>query len=70
MPVIDAIPMRRPPKFDAFVESQKFTKNVMPAKAGIQKYEMVRKELDPGFRRGDDVLRGRKVCLDKIGYRR
>jgi hypothetical protein len=31
--------------------------NVIPAKAGIQKYQTVTKALDPGFRRGDDFLR-------------
>jgi hypothetical protein len=31
--------------------------NVMPAKAGIQKYQMVTKALAPGFRRGDGFFR-------------
>jgi hypothetical protein len=44
---------------DGFVKNNKSTTNVMPAKAGIQKYQMVAKALDPGFRRGDDFLRGR-----------
>jgi hypothetical protein len=32
---------------------------VIPAKADIQKIQMVKKELDPGFRRGDDFLQRR-----------
>jgi len=44
---------------DGLVKSQKFTNNVMPAKAGIQEYHLVKKSLDPGFRRGDDLLRVR-----------
>jgi len=35
------------------------TANVIPAKAGIRKYLMGTKALDPGFRRGDDLLRER-----------
>jgi len=31
----------------------------MPAKAGIQKYQMVTKALDPDFRRGDYFFRVR-----------
>jgi hypothetical protein len=46
---------------DAFVKSVKLTRNVIPAKAGIQKYQLVKKTLDPGFRRGDDFLRGRQL---------
>jgi hypothetical protein len=44
-------------RVDVFVKSRKSTTNVIPAKAGIQKYQMVTKALDPGFRRGDDFLR-------------
>jgi hypothetical protein len=47
-------------KFDGLVKSRKSTTNVIPAKAGIQKYQMVTKALDPGFRRGDDFLRVRQ----------
>ena len=42
--------------FDGFVKGRKSTKNVIPAKAGIQKQQMFTKALDPGFRRGDDFL--------------
>jgi len=45
---------------DALVKSRKSTTDVIPAKAGIQKYQMVTKTLDPGFRRGDDFLRSRQ----------
>jgi hypothetical protein len=48
-------------KFDGLVKSRKSTKNVIPAKAGIQKYQMVTKALDPGFRRGDNFLRVRQI---------
>jgi hypothetical protein len=48
---------------DAFVKSRKSTTNVIPAKAGIQKYQMVTKALDPGFRRGDDFLRVRQYWI-------
>jgi len=47
-------------KVDGPVKSRKSTTNVMPVKAGIQKYQMVTKALDPGFRRGDDFLRERQ----------
>ncbi len=43
----------------------------MPAKAGIQKYQMVTKELDPGFRRGDNLLRVVNVIdVKKTAWRR
>jgi len=48
------------PNVDALVKSRKSTTDVIPAKAGIQKYHMVTKALDPGFRRGDDFLRSRQ----------
>jgi hypothetical protein len=44
---------------DGFAKSRKSAKCVIPAKAGIQKYQTVTKALDPGFRRGDDFLRDR-----------
>jgi len=43
---------------DDSVKSRKSTTDVIPVKAGIQKHHMVTKALDPGFRRGDDFLRG------------
>jgi hypothetical protein len=48
-------------KHDEPVKRGKFACNVIPAKAGIQKYQLVKKTLDPGFRRGDDFLRGRQL---------
>jgi hypothetical protein len=42
---------------DGFAKSRKSTTNVIPAKSGIQKYQIVTKALDPGLRRGDDFLR-------------
>jgi hypothetical protein len=38
-------------KIDELVKSQKPGFSVIPAKAGIQLFQLV---LDPGFRRGDD----------------
>jgi hypothetical protein len=51
------------PKNDGFVKSRESTRNVIPVKAGIQKYQTVTKALDPGFRRGDDFLRVRQKCF-------
>jgi hypothetical protein len=45
------------PIFYELVKSRKSTTNVIPAQAGIQKFQIVTKALDPGFRRGDDFLR-------------
>jgi len=45
---------------DEPVKSRKTANDVMPAKAGIQEYPVVTNTLDPGFRRGDDFLRGRQ----------
>jgi hypothetical protein len=53
-------------KFDELVKSRKTFTNVMPAKAGIQRYQMVTRSLDPGFRRGDDFLRVRQNRLVMI----
>jgi len=44
--------------FDEPVKSRKTANDVMLAKAGIQEYPVVTNTLDPGFRRGDDFLRG------------
>jgi len=44
------------PTCDGLVKSRKSITDVIPAKAGIQKYHMVTKTLDPGFRRGDDFF--------------
>jgi len=40
-----------------FVKSRKTAFSVIPAKAGIQSFELVLSFLDPGFHRGDDFLR-------------
>jgi hypothetical protein len=42
---------------ESFAKSKKTTMNVIPAKAGIEKTQMVIKGPAPGFRRGDDFLR-------------
>ena len=52
----------------ALVKSPKFVNNVIPANpgsvsgagAGVQKYRVVANALDPGVRRGDDLLRVRQ----------
>ena len=44
-------------KLDKLVKSQKTSFSVIPAKAGIQCFQRVMTDLDPGFRRGDDFLR-------------
>jgi hypothetical protein len=51
---------------NGFGKCRKCTTNVIPAKAGIQEYQMAAKALDPGFRRGDDFLRTRECT--KIGF--
>jgi hypothetical protein len=48
---------------DVLVKSQKSAKNVIPAKAGIQKYQMIAEAMDPGFRRGDASLRGVNIDI-------
>jgi hypothetical protein len=44
-------------KVDGLVKSRKVLFSVIPAKAGIQCFQELMTELDPGFRRGDDFLR-------------
>jgi hypothetical protein len=44
---------------DELVKSQKTSFFVIPAKAGIQCFQKLITDLDPGFRRGDDFLRNR-----------
>jgi len=46
--------------FDAFVKSPKTPFSVIPAKAGIQYFQVVAKPLDPVFQRGDGFLRSRQ----------
>lgn len=41
-------------KFDALVKSLKTSFFVIPAEAGIQCFQKLMTDLDPGFRRGDD----------------
>ena len=45
------------PALDAFVKSPEMKFCVIPAKAGIQSFQNVTKNLDPVFQRGDDFLR-------------
>ena len=47
-------------RIDSLVKSQKTSFFVIPAKAGIQCFQKLMTDLDPGFRRGDDFLRGRQ----------
>jgi hypothetical protein len=55
-------------KNDSLVKSQKTSFFVIPSRievrddgqAGIQCFQKVMTDLDPGFRRGDDFLRGRQ----------
>jgi len=46
-----------PIKIDGFVKSQKTPFTVIPAKAGIQFFQLVTEFLDSGFHRSDDFLR-------------
>jgi hypothetical protein len=57
----DIRPLYKVATFDDVVKSRIFTSNVIPAKAGIQEDQVVTNALDPGFRRGDDFLRGRHL---------
>jgi hypothetical protein len=45
------------PKVDGFEKSQKTSFFVIPAKAGIQSFQILTTDLDPDFRRGDEFLR-------------
>ena len=42
-----------PSRIDAFVKSQEFAFSVIPAKAGIQSFQLVTECLDSGFHRSD-----------------
>jgi len=48
--------------FDAFVKSQKIRLVVIPAKAGIQSFQVIISSLDSGFHRSDDFLRDHQFC--------
>ena len=45
------------PIYDEFVKSRKIPFSVIPAKAGIQFFQVVTEHLDSGFHRSDDFLR-------------
>ena len=51
---------------DGIVKSWKINFHVIPAKAGIQSFQMVTDCLDSGFRRSDDLLRVHHFCFEKI----
>ena len=44
-------------KADDLAKSRRKTLFVIPTKVGIQKIQLVIEFLDPGFHRGDDLLR-------------
>jgi len=48
---------------DGLVKSQKAPVFVIPAKAGIQCFQKLMNDLDPGFRRGDDFLRAHQLLI-------
>jgi hypothetical protein len=48
-------------KFDELVKSRKTSFFVIPAKAGIQFFQLVTEFLDSGFHRNDDFLRNHQV---------
>jgi len=50
-----------PPKYDDFVKSLKLPIFVIPAKAGIQLFQVVTNSLDSGFHRSDDFLRDHQI---------
>jgi hypothetical protein len=43
---------------DELAESRKSFFSVIPANAGIQPFQPIKEELDSGFHRSDDFLRG------------
>jgi hypothetical protein len=43
--------------FDGIIKSQKVRFPVIPAKAGIQLFQILKNSLDSGFHRSDDFLR-------------
>ncbi|PIP36775.1 MAG: hypothetical protein COX20_03915 [Desulfobacterales bacterium CG23_combo_of_CG06-09_8_20_14_all_52_9] len=43
-------------KIDGFEKSRKCSLSIIPAKAGIQCFQVLMKPLDPVFQRGDDFL--------------
>ena len=49
--------------YDEIVKSLKFRFSVIPAKAGIQFFQIVINSLDSGFRRSDDFLRDHQYTI-------
>ena len=50
-------------KFDELVKSSTTTITVIPAKAGIQFFQVVADHLDSGFRRSDDFLQSHQILI-------
>jgi len=50
---------------DELVKSRKTPFFVIPAKAGIQFFQLVTELLDSGFHRSDDFLRNHQYCFQK-----
>ena len=50
-------------KLDELVKSRKTPFFVIPAKAGIQLFQLVTEFLDSGFHRSDDFLRDRQTLV-------
>ena len=48
--------------FDEFVKNPIYHLTVIPAKAGIQSFQVVADHLDSGFHRSDDFLRNHQFC--------
>jgi hypothetical protein len=55
-------------KFDEFVRSLKMPFSVIPAKAGIQFFQVVLNSLDSGFHRSDDFLRDHQILWETKNY--
>jgi hypothetical protein len=53
-------------EYDGLVKSPKAPIFVIPAKAGIQSFQLVKILLDPGFHRGDDFLRVHQVLVKRF----
>jgi len=49
-------------KIDEILKSPKIRFSVIPAKAGIQFFQIVINSLDSGFHRSDDFLRDHQIC--------
>jgi len=49
-------------KFDDLVKSLKRQISVIPAKAGIQLFQILKNSLDSGLHRSDDFLREHQIC--------